>query len=365
MSLIHDVRANRLYDAANRRTRLTYPDAYFVNYGYTSANELTSLIDSAGATLATYSLDNEGDLTSMVRPNGAPTNTVVDVVGRLQSMQHDLSGTSLDTTVGLTYNPLGQIVTRNQTNDAAYTWVPPTNATTTVSTPVNGQNRLTTFNSATVTHNGDGNVTGGLSTQTYSYDIEGRLTGASGGVSATVEYDPTGMLAKVTAGASVTEYLYDGPNLVAQYNGATLLRKFVHAGGIDAPVAWFEGSGTTNRRFLHADERGSVIAASDASGAAASTVKYPTYGESGSLASEFGYTGQLYIPALELYYYKARMYSPKAGRFMQADPIGYAGGMNLYGYVGGDPTNAVDPTGTCETHSVGGKIFLWSSSCFE
>ena len=42
-----------------------------------------------------------------------------------------------------------------------------------------------------------------------------------------------------------------------------------------------------------------------------------------------------------------RAYDPMSGRFTQEDPIGLAGGLNLYGYANGDPVNFSDPFGTC------------------
>ena len=93
-------------------------------------------------------------------------------------------------------------------------------------------------------------------------------------------------------------------------------------------------------------ERLDVAAVANASGAATTIDTYDEYGvPGGGNVGRFQYTGQMWIPEIGLYHYKARDYSPTLGRFLQPDPIGFGGGMNFYGYVGGDPMDNIDPSG--------------------
>ena len=138
--------------------------------------------------------------------------------------------------------------------------------------------------------------------------------------------------------------------LVGEYNSSgALTTRHVPGPGLDQPVATYSGGA----RFQQiADERGSIIGVADAAGSV-NINRYDEYGAP-SAANRFQYTGQAWM-APGIYNYRARAYAPALGRFLQTDPIGYSAGLNIYGYVSGDPVNLIDPFGLCGTDAPGDR----------
>jgi YD repeat-containing protein len=86
----------------------------------------------------------------------------------------------------------------------------------------------------------------------YGYSAENRLLGMWNGLS--LSYDPLGRMVQTGNANGITRYGYDGPDLIAEYSNTTAIaRRHVHGPGIDEPLVQYEGSGTSDRRFLHAE----------------------------------------------------------------------------------------------------------------
>jgi RHS repeat-associated protein len=87
------------------------------------------------------------------------------------------------------------------------------------------------------------------------------------------------------------------------------------------------------------------------SGTLLNQISYDSFGNltnqtNASVTFRFGYTGREFDSETGQYYYRARYYDPKVGRFTSEDPIGFsAGDTNLSRYVFNSPTNFTDPSG--------------------
>lgn len=317
------------YDNAGRRTQLTAAgQSAPVTYLYDNANRLTQIAQSTN--IVTLGYDNANRRTSTTLPNGVVESYGFSFADELTSINYDKGATHIgDLAYG--YDTAGRRT--SQSGSLAKLLMP----TTVTTTSYDAANHLTNWGGTTLTYDNAGNLTN-LGSATYSWNSRNQLTVTSDG-SSSFGYDAFGRRKSRTVSGTSTSYLHDGSNPVT-VNGSLML-----AGGVDEFYARITSGAATS--YL-TDALGSTLALTDSNGATTANYSYGAYGQvskTGTDDSSFQYTGRENDGASNLDYYRARYYSTALNRFISEDPTGLAGGINTYAYVDGNPIGFVDPYG--------------------
>ena len=261
---------------------------------------------------------------------------------------------------GYTYDPIGNREwARMNANTNRYT--------------ANELNQYLSVTSATsmvnLSYDPDGNLTN-YNGWTFAWDAENRLIAAKSAtqkVENTYDYMSRRIEKKVYSWATdhwslVTDhsFLYDGWNLIreTQVSGfSTQVSDFVWgldlsgtlqgAGGIGGLLASINHQPYTINHFLH-DANGNVTDLVNTNGALAAHYEYDPYGNtlvasgSAAAANPYQFSSKYLDPETGMYYYGYRFYCPNLGRWLNRDPIGERGGLNLYAFVFNSPVHVID-----------------------
>jgi RHS repeat-associated protein len=379
------------YDAAGNRTQMTlFPNTAsqrITTYTYDNASRPTNITSAAGA--FTFAYDQAGRRQSLSFPHQITASYTYDNAGRLTGLTH---GDQSQTIASFTYsldevgNRTGQSGTVNKTyaydaldrltaatgaTPETFIWDAVGNrltgpATTDTDYLHNAGNQTLTGRQMVFLYDNAGNPTIvgdaalGVPLKTYAWDAENRLVGvAHPGDPTTVAftYDPFGRritkkVDTVTAGVTATttfHYLYDNDDIAVEFmtdNSGATQTVYTHGPGTDEPLALERNNQYV---YYHADGLGSIVSITDGAKNIIQTYAYDSFGgitPTTAFRNSFTYTGREYDEETGLYFYRARYYDPKLGRFLNPDPIGFAGGdTNLYAYVKNNPINYSDPEG--------------------
>ena len=264
---------------------------------------------------------------NLTNGNGSLADYAYDLDNNLTALNHQWTGESA--TLNYAYDNTGLQTGYSSSDDR---FAPLFEALGTKTNTPNNLNQYVTAAGQNLTYNGNGALTSD-GARTYTYDAANRLLTAQNGQSATYAYDPFDRRRSKTVDSQAVTFIYDGDQIIAEYADSGLVKKFIYGPGIDAPIMMQAGE---TKYYYHADRLGSIIALADSTGNLVDAYRYSVYGEvdnPGSLGNPFLYTGREYDSETGLYYYRARYYDAALRRFLQPDPIGYLGGMNLYAYV--------------------------------
>jgi RHS repeat-associated protein len=289
-------------------------DVLHTEYAWTSPEQIGALVDKLTGGQTAFSYDARGHLIRQTLPTGETVHRMSDAVGNLYRTP-DMSDAR--------YGPGGVLLSARGTE---------------------------------YKHDGHGNLTekrlADGAVWKYHWTHTGRLREVErpDGKKVTFAYDPLGRRIEKRFDGEVTEYIWDGDELVHERGRKEgerpLLTTWLFEPGRAAPIAAQVGSA---REGLVDDHLGTPILAATDAGAIAWSHQLDVYGvprpdADAHATASWRYPGQQADAETGLVYNHFRYYDPELGRFISVDPLSVAGGEALYGYVH-DPVTWLDPDG--------------------
>jgi RHS repeat-associated protein len=350
------------YYANGLRKTMTVSGQPTLRYSYDSGGRLRRIDQDAGATnnntvqSIAFSYDVLNRRTQTQLPNGMTQNYSYDDAGQLTGIVYRGADGSVIGDLSYTYDATGKRIKIG--GSLARTSLPDDAGNATV----DAANRLTSWKGVAFTYDANGNlIADGTSTYVWNTrDQLAQIKDGNGSPVAAFAYDALGRRLSKTVNGKALGYVYDGMNVVQTLDGASVnnsdfsnvLTNYLSGLGLDEVYA-ASGvvAGTLRSTNYLSNALGSTISLFDQTGAKLVDYTYDPYGNTSSDGLDgnlFQYTGRE-SDETGLYYYRARYYSPKLGRFISSDPIGLKGGINTYAYVNGNPLGRVDPLGLWAT----------------
>ena len=394
------------YDADGNRSRVIFPQGYQFLYGYTQRNQLDNIkLDPAifggyyNTPLVQYVYDASGNHTRRTVLSGAHAEYDIDELNRVRGQsdyfangqmgrfdyafdamgRHRYEQRDWWTADGYQFNPRDELtgyqrdgdlnmdgtVSASFWNNTGLQYDANGNRTQVTgsgadSYAVNSLNQYTSdANTGAMGYDPKGNLTSAAG-WTYSYDAQNRLTTMQGpGMTITLTYDPLNRVITRAVNGAVTQNVWEGWNLIEEHRPDwSIQRCYLQGANQNELVAAFDG-GVYSNHWYWQDGRGNT---SHITGDNAYLLERYTYDLSGAPTfydewdnerfggsaydTRFLFAGSQYLPETGLYDMRNRFYSPTLNRFLQTDPIGFAGdALNLYRYCGDDPVDRSDPMG--------------------
>ncbi len=207
--------------------------------------------------------------------------------------------------------------------------------------------------------------------KSLAYDSAGRLKQAKDAqnhLKASYRYDPLGRRIQKTTydasgnPASTTYYLYSDEGLIGEYDATGApIATYGHQPQSEYQTTPLWKKTNYGYVYYHRDHLGTPILLTDKSNATLWEARYRAFGErtvlTSAIGNNFGFPGQVWDEEAGLWQNWFRDYDHRTGRYVEGDPIGLAGGLNVYGYVVSNPMIGMDPFGLwCELSFVAREI---------